>query len=131
MEDVFTSPPLPTGKRESTFRWMTKVDRLTRQLEVQEQIAAAAGSLAASLQGGAEASAAHMDLPPLSKTPTSMETPPLVWNGLVFPLPELQRGAPYYLIWPLSVEMHRGVGTLPSRPMVLPSLLRTRRWIFP
>ncbi len=64
MEDVFTLPPLPTRKRGSTFRWMTKVDRLTRQLEVEEQIAAAAGSLAASLQGGVEASAAHMDLRP-------------------------------------------------------------------
>ena len=52
MEDVFTSPPLPTGKRGSTFHQMTAVDWLTHQLEVQEQIAAAAGSLAASLQGG-------------------------------------------------------------------------------
>ncbi len=79
MDDVFTLPPLPAGKRGSTFRsatWMTKVDRLTRQLEVQEKIAAAAGSLAASLQGGAEASATHMDLPPLGKTPAPLGTPP-------------------------------------------------------
>ena len=68
MEDVFTSPPLPTGKRGSTFCRMTAVDRLTHQLEVQEQIAAAAGSLAVSLQGGPEASAARLDFPPPGKT---------------------------------------------------------------
>jgi hypothetical protein len=52
MEDVFTLPPLPAGKRGSTFcsaTRMTKVDRLTRQLEVQEQTTTAAGSFAASL----------------------------------------------------------------------------------
>jgi hypothetical protein len=55
MEDVSTPPPLPARKRGSTFcsaTRMTKVDRLTHQLEVQEQIAAAAESLAAFLQGG-------------------------------------------------------------------------------
>jgi hypothetical protein len=79
-EDVLALPPLPTRKRGSTFRRMTKVDRLTRQLEVQEQISAAAGSLAASLQG-----AAHMDLSPLNET-----TPPLVWNDPVVSPPTLR-----------------------------------------
>ena len=55
---------------------MTRVDRLTRQLEVQEQIDAAVGSLVASLQGGEEASAARLDLPLLVVTPAPMETPP-------------------------------------------------------
>ena len=65
---------------------MTKVDRLIRQLEVQEQTAAAAGSLAASLQGGEEASATRLDLPPLVVTPAPMGTPPagLVRTGVPF-----------------------------------------------
>ncbi len=70
---------------------MTKVDQLTRQLQVQEQIASAAGSLAASLQGGGEASVARLDLPPLVVTLAPMGTPLLVWYGLMFPLPELRR----------------------------------------
>jgi hypothetical protein len=64
---------------------MTKVDRLIRQLEVQEQTAAATGSLAASLQGGEEASAARLDRPPLVVTPAPMGTPPagLVRTGVL------------------------------------------------
>ena len=83
---------------------MTRVDRLTRQLEVQEQIAVAAGSLAASLQGGEEASATQLDLPPIVVTLAPMGTRP-----------------------PLFVGMCRHVGALPSRRMVLPSPLQTRR----
>ena len=131
MEDAFTLPPLPTGKRGSTFRRMTVVDRLTHQLEVQEQIAVAAGSLAASLQGGPEASAFDWTSPRLVRQRLPWGPPLPVWSGLVFPLPELRRGALYYLIWPLFVGMRRHVGTLLSPWMVLPSLLRTRRWVCP
>ena len=63
---------------------MTTVDRLTYQLEVQEQIATAAGSLVVSLQGKEEASADWLDLPLLGVTPAPMGTPPagLVQTGV-------------------------------------------------
>ena len=63
---------------------MTTVDRLTYQLEVQEQIATAAGSLVVSLQGKEEASADWLDLPLLGVTPAPMGTPPagLVRTGV-------------------------------------------------
>ena len=75
---------------------MTKVDRLTCQLEAQEQIVATAGFRTASLQEGKEASAARLDLPPLALvvTPAPMGTPLVFRYGLVFPLPELRRGVP-------------------------------------
>ena len=134
MEDVFTLPPLPVGKRGSTFRSatrMTAVDWLTHQLEAQEQIAAAAGSLAVSLQGGPEASATQLDFPPPGETVAPMGTPPagLVRTG-VPPNKAMQRSTLLSDLATLCWDA-QACGNSAQPLLVLPSLLRTRRWVCP
>ena len=134
MDDVFTPPPLPTGQRGSTFcsaTRMTRVDRLTCQLEDQEQIVAAAGSLAASLREGLRPVPPGLTPPLLVVTLAPMGTPPvgLVRTGV--PSTGATQRSTLLSDLALFVGMHGHVGTLLRHWTVLPSPLQTRHWVYP